>query len=68
MENNSNEIFNSEKPSKLKRAFQIAGSFLGGLSGDGINFGWNQGGLTYDYLEAKLGAPKADVPPATPQP
>lgn len=59
-------IFNAEKPSKLKIAFQYAGAALATLSGDGANYGWNQAGLTYDYAKTWLGS-KGDEPakPAT---
>ena len=33
----SGEIFNAEKPSLLKRAFQVAGAALSTLTGDGTN-------------------------------
>lgn len=61
----TNEVFNSEKPSKLKLAFEVAGSFLGGLSGDGTVYGWNQGAFTYDYLKVNGYLGGASKPAAT---
>lgn len=54
--NDTPEIFNREKPSGLKQIFQTVGAFLGGVSGDGINYGWDQAGATYDYAKTWLGS------------
>lgn len=48
------EFFNSEKPSKLKTAFQYAGAALSTVTGDGTNYGWNQAGAAYDYAKTWL--------------
>lgn len=45
-----------EKTSKLKSAFQYATAFMFGLTGDNINLGFQQGGLTYDYAKAYVGS------------
>ncbi len=62
----SGEIFNAEKPSLLKRAFQVAGAALSTLTGDGTNYGFNQATLTYDYFKAKIGSFGAPKSPAAP--
>jgi hypothetical protein len=47
-----------EKPSAFKTAFQYATAFMYGLTGDNMNLGFQQAGMTYDYAKAYVGSKK----------
>jgi len=50
------DFFSREKPSALKTAFQFGAAFLAGLTGEGLNYGYQQGGYTFEYAKAYAGS------------
>ena len=49
----------SEKKPVLKSVFQWAAAFIAPFGCEAPHTGYNQAGLTYDYLKAKAGAARA---------